>query len=87
MPFAVMPNDAWPSLIAVTARPRVRRALAWLAAALVAFSAIGFLILPLVAKPVLEHALSNALARKVTIAHLDCALWERELGSDDELQG
>jgi flagellar motor protein MotB len=65
-----MPNDVLPSLTAVTARPRVRRALTWLAAVLVAFSAIGFLVLPLIAKPALEHALSNALARKVTIGQV-----------------
>jgi hypothetical protein len=62
-----MPNDARTSLTAVAARPRVRRAIAWLVGILVAFSAIGFLVLPLVVKPVLEHALSSALARKVTI--------------------
>ena len=65
-----MPNDAWSSLKAVTARPRLRRALAWLAAGIVAFGVLGFLIAPLLAKPALEHALSNALARKVTIGQL-----------------
>jgi hypothetical protein len=58
------------SLIAVTTRPQLRRALMWLAAVLVAFGALGFLIAPLLVKPALEHALSNALARKVTIGQL-----------------
>ena len=65
-----MPNDVRPSLTAVAARPQVRRALVWLAAVLLAFSAIGFLVLPLIAKPALEHVLSNALARKVTIGQV-----------------
>ena len=65
-----MPNDAWSSLKAVTARPRLRRALAWLAAGIVAFGVLGFLIAPLLAKPALERALSNALERKVTIGQL-----------------
>jgi hypothetical protein len=58
------------SLIAVTARPRLRRALAWLVAAVVAFGALGFLLAPLLAKPALERALSDALQRKVTIGQL-----------------
>jgi hypothetical protein len=59
-----------PSLIALAARPRLRRGLAWLAAVLVAFAALGFLIAPLLVKPALEQALSNALERKVTIGQL-----------------
>ena len=58
------------SLIGLTTRPRLRRALGWLATVLVAFGALGFLIAPLLVKPALEQALSNALARKVTIGQL-----------------
>jgi uncharacterized protein involved in outer membrane biogenesis len=65
-----MPDDVRPFLKAVIARPQTHRALAWVAAVVVAFTAIGFLILPLVFKPVVERALSDALARKVTIGHM-----------------
>ncbi len=66
----VMPNDARPSLTAIAARPRLRRAIMWLAGIVLAYSAIGFLLLPRVVKPMLEHALSSALARQVTIERL-----------------
>jgi hypothetical protein len=57
-------------LTALSARPRLRRILAWVAAGLVAFAALGFLIAPLLVKPALEQALSHALTRKVTIGQL-----------------
>ena len=65
-----LPDDVRASLKAVIDRPQTHRALAWFAAVVVAFTAIGFLILPLVLKPVVERALSDALARKVTIGHM-----------------
>src|SRR5215470_4816150 len=65
-----MPNDARPSLVAIVRRPRIRRAAAWLAGILVAIAVIGFLVLPYLARPRLERALSEALARKVTIERM-----------------
>ncbi|HTR57739.1 MAG TPA: DUF748 domain-containing protein [Casimicrobiaceae bacterium] len=65
-----MPNDARPSLAAIASRPRLRRALAWIAGILVAIAVIGFLVLPYFARPPLERALSAALDRKVTIERL-----------------
>ena len=65
-----MPNDARSSLVAIASRPKLRRALAWIAGILVAIAVIGFLVLPQIARPRLEHALSTALDRKVTIERL-----------------
>ena len=65
-----MPNDAWPSLARVAARPRVRLGIGWVAGVIVAFGAIGFLALPPLVRPALERALSTALDRKVTIERL-----------------
>ncbi|HSS69241.1 MAG TPA: DUF748 domain-containing protein [Casimicrobiaceae bacterium] len=65
-----MPNDARPTLVAIASGPRLRRALAWIAGILVAIAVIGFLVLPWIARPRLEHALSTALDRKVTIERL-----------------
>lgn len=67
-----MPNDARPSLAAVAlrSRPRLLRAVAWIVGIVAVFAVVGFLILPLVARPALERNLSAALDRKVTIERL-----------------
>ena len=47
--------------------PRTRKILWWIGALVVAFAAIGFLVVPPVAKSKLEEQLSTALHRKVTV--------------------
>src|SRR5271165_2444489 len=58
------------SLSLITARPRLRRALAWLAGLFLAYGVIGFFLLPPLLRPALERNLSAVLERKVTIAQL-----------------
>lgn len=50
--------------------PRARRILWWAPGLVAAFAVIGFLVVPQIAKPRLEEALSKALHRKVTIETL-----------------
>jgi hypothetical protein len=66
-----MPNDARSSLAAIASRPRLRRTGAWLAAFIIAFAVIGFLLLPPLVRPALERSLSSALDRKVSIERLN----------------
>ncbi|TAK41691.1 MAG: DUF748 domain-containing protein [Betaproteobacteria bacterium] len=47
--------------------PRTRKILWWIAGLVAAFAAIGFLVVPPIAKSNLEEALSAALHRKVTV--------------------
>lgn len=47
--------------------PRTRKILWWIAGLVAAFAAIGFLVVPPIAKSKLEEALSAALHRKVTL--------------------
>jgi len=66
-----MSTLAWPSPGAFASWLRLRlRVLVWAAGILAGFAVVGFLILPLVLRPVLENKLSAALDRKVAIGRL-----------------
>ena len=67
-----MSSDVWssPGSSAFWSSLRVRRSLLWLAGVLVAFAVLGFLVLPLILRPMLEKNLSEALERKVSIGRL-----------------
>jgi len=66
-----MSTLAWPSPGAFASwfRSRLRAAI-WAVGAVAGFAVIGFLILPLILRPVLENKLSAALERKVAIGRL-----------------
>jgi len=68
-----MSSDAWPARWAAISWSdlRLRRALAWAVGVLAAVAIVGFFVLPLALRPVLEDKLSAALDRKVTIAKLE----------------
>src|SRR5574341_554491 len=51
----------------IAGAPRTRKILWWIGGLIVAFAAIGFFVVPPIAKSKLEEALSNALNRKVTL--------------------
>ena len=53
--------------IAIAVTPRVRRALWWTSGVVVAYAAIGFLVLPPIVKSQLEEELSRTLHREVTV--------------------
>jgi hypothetical protein len=67
-----MSSDVWPfpGAFISWSRLRLRRSLLWLGGILVAFAVVGFLVLPVLLRPVLEDKLSAALDRKVSIARL-----------------
>jgi hypothetical protein len=67
-----MSTDVWPSPGAFISwsRLRLRRSLLWLGGIILAFAVVGFLVLPVLLRPVLEDKLSAALDRKVVIARL-----------------
>jgi hypothetical protein len=52
-------------------RARIFRGLLWTLIAVVVFAAVGFLLLPVVVKPMLERDLSTALGREAHIGRLD----------------
>jgi len=60
----------FPGALVSWRRARLGRALLWLAGILAAIAVLGFLVLPLVVRPMLERDLSAALGRKVTIGAL-----------------
>ena len=66
-----MSTLAWPSPGAFASWFRSRlRAFVWAAGLVAGFAVLGFLILPLILRPVLENKLSAALERKVAIGRL-----------------
>jgi uncharacterized protein involved in outer membrane biogenesis len=67
-----MSSGVWasPGAFASWSRVHMRRGLIWLIGILAAIAVIGFLLLPIVLKPVLEKDLSAALDRKVAIGKL-----------------
>jgi uncharacterized protein involved in outer membrane biogenesis len=67
-----MSSDVWPSpgAFASWSRVHLRRSLIWLIVILGAIAVVGFLLLPMILRPMLEKDLSAALERKVTIGRL-----------------
>src|ERR1051325_1530219 len=68
-----MTSDVWPSprALSLWSDLRIRRSLLGAAGAVAVFALLGFLLLPVLLRPVLEDELSAALERRVTIGKLE----------------